>query len=135
MSAPEQRNNTRVYSRENFLSLYLPAIVLALGQGVAAPALPIFAKSFDVTFGTASLVFIVYMVGAMLATIPTGYLIDRIGRRKIVLAGPILLGVSSLLVATSQSFEMLLLWRLVGGAAQQMWQLARLAMIADTGGD
>src|SRR4051812_41317595 len=130
MSAPEQRNNTRVYSRENFLSLYLPAIVLGLGQGVASPAIPIFAKSFDVTFGTASLVFIVYMVGAMLATIPTGYLIDRIGRRKIVLAGPILLGLSSFMVASAQSFEMLLLWRLVGGAAQQMWQLGRLAMIA-----
>ena len=135
MSAPDQRSNTRVYSRENFLSLYLPAIVLGLGQGVASPAIPIFAKSFDVTFGTASLVFIVYMVGAMLATVPTGYLIDRIGRRKIVLAGPILLGLSSFMVAGAQSFEMLLLWRLVGGGAQQMWQLARLAMIADTGGD
>ena len=38
MSAPNQRSNTRVYSRENFLSLYLPAIVLGLGQGVASPA-------------------------------------------------------------------------------------------------
>jgi MFS family permease len=135
MSAPDQRTNTRVYSRENFLSLYLPAIVLGLGSGVASPAIPIFAKSFGVSFGTASLVFIVYLLGAMLATVPTGYLIDRIGRRKMVLAGPILLGISSLFVASANSFETLLLWRLVGGAAQQMWQLARLAMIADTGGD
>jgi MFS family permease len=135
MSAPDERGNTSIYSRENILSLYLPAIILGLGTGVAAPAIPVYAKSFDVSFGTASLVFIVYLAGGMLAAIPTGFLIDRIGRRKVLLAGPILLGISSILVATAQSFELLLLWRLVGGAAQQMWQIARLAMIADTGGD
>ncbi len=135
MSAPEQRKDTSLYSRESFLSLYLPAIILGLGTGIAAPAIPVYAKSFDVSFGTASLVFIVYLVGGMVATIPTGFLIDRIGRRKIVLAGPILLGISSILVATASTFELLLAYRLLGGAAQQMWTLARLAMISDTGAE
>ena len=50
-------------SRETLLSLYVPAFILSLGTGIAAPALPIFAKSFGVSFGVASLVLIVYSVG------------------------------------------------------------------------
>ena len=114
--------------------MYLPAVTLALGTGIAAPAIPVFAKSFDVSVGTASLVFIVHMLGGLVAAIPTGYLADRVGRRKIVLTGPLLVALSSFLVATSQSFEQLLVYRFIGGAAQQMWMLARLAIVADTGG-
>ena len=49
-------------SRQNILSLYLPAVTLALGTGIAAPAIPVFARSFNVSVGTASLVFIVNMM-------------------------------------------------------------------------
>ncbi|MPZ15156.1 MAG: MFS transporter, partial [Chloroflexi bacterium] len=135
MSVDDQRTNTRVLSRENILSIYVPAIVLSLGNGIAIPAIPVFAESFGVSFGQASLVFIIHMVGGMASTLPTGLLVDRIGRRKVILAGPLLVAISSLLTATAQSFELLLLYRFIGGWAQQMWMLSRLAHIADTGGD
>lgn len=120
---------------ESFLSLYLPAFTLALGTGIAAPALPVYAKSFDISFGVASLVVIVHLFGAVAATIPTGFLIDRVGRRKILLLGPILTAASSVLTATAGSFPELLVYRFVGGWALGMWSLARLAIITDTGGD
>ena len=119
-------------SRENLLSLYVPAFILSLGTGIAAPAIPIFAKSFGVSFGVASLIIIVHSVGELLSTLPTGYLVDRIGRRKIVLAGPLLTAVASFLVATARSFPQLLLYRFLGGWATQMWMLGRLVVIADT---
>ena len=62
------------------LSIYLPAFILATGVSIAAPALPLFAKSFQVDFGTASLVVIVNQVGSAMSTLPTGYLIDLFGR-------------------------------------------------------
>lgn len=131
--AQEQQPSPRLLSRENVLSLYLPAVTLGLGSGIAAPALPVFAKSFDVGVGAASWVFTMYMVGGLVATIPIGYLVDRIGRRKILLSGPVLVGLASFLTATAQSFPELLLYRFLGGAAQQMWMMARLAMITDVG--
>ncbi len=131
----EQRTNTRVLSRENILSLYLPAATLALGAGIAIPALPVYVKSFDVSFGVASQVFVAHMLGGLLASIPTGFLVDRFGRRKVVLLGPVLVALSSFLTASAQSFPELLVYRFLGGWAQQMWMLGRLAMIADTGGD
>ncbi len=106
---------------------------MALATGIAAPAIPVFSKSFDVSFEVASLVFTANLLGGAVSTLPTGYLVDRIGRRKIILAGPVLLAVSSVLTANAQSFTELLAYRFVGGWAQNMWMLGRLAMIADTG--
>ncbi len=36
------------YSRKSFLSIYLPAITLAIGSGIVIPVIPVFARSFDV---------------------------------------------------------------------------------------
>lgn len=124
-----------IYSRQNFLSIYIPAMTLAVGTGIVIPALPVYAKSFGVSFEVASLVIIVHQLGVTLSSLPIGLLLDRLGRRKILLTGPFLLAVSSVLVITAQSFPVLLLYRFIGGVGQQMWHLSRLAMIADTGAD
>ena len=69
-------------STDTVLSLYVPAFVLATGVGIAIPALPLYAKSFEIDFGMASLVVIVHQLGATVSTVPTGYLIDRVGGRR-----------------------------------------------------
>ncbi len=117
------------------LSLYLPAFILGLGTSIAAPAIPVYARSFDVSFGVAALVLVANGLGSAAATLPIGYLLDRIGRRKIVLAGPLLTALTSFLVAAAQSFPELLIYRFIAGWALQMWVLGRLAMITDRGGD
>ncbi len=124
-----------MYTRQNFLSIYLPSVALAIGTGIVVPALPVYARSFGVPFEVASLVIIVQQVGHTLSAFPTGMLMDRVGRRKIVLAGPLLLALSSILVATAGSFPELLAYRFIGGIGEQMWRVGRLTMIADTGGD
>jgi MFS family permease len=134
MTASTQGEGTRILSRQSFLSLYLPAMILALGTGIALPALPVYARSFDVSLGVASLALAASGAGGLAAGFPTGLLLDRIGRRRVILAGPILTAVASLLVANAQSFPELLAFRFVGGMAMQMWMLGRLAIIADTGG-
>ena len=122
-------------SRYHLLTLYIPAVVLALGHGVAAPAIPIFAKSFGTSFGVASLVIVVHTLGSLVSTVPTGFLLDRLGRRPILLSGPILAALSSFLIATARSFPALLFYRFIGGWATQMWRQSRLALIADRGMD
>ncbi|MEK7216898.1 MAG: MFS transporter, partial [Chloroflexota bacterium] len=119
-------------SLQQTLSLYTPALVLALGNGIIAPALPVYVRSFNVTFAVAALAIVLYQAGAFVCAFPTGYLLDKIGRRPILLAGPIILAVTSLLIAFSETFEQLLVLRFIGGAAEQMWMMARLAVISDT---
>jgi MFS family permease len=135
MSEAQPPDGATESRRHQVLSLYLPAFILGLGTSIAAPAIPVYARSFEVSFGVAALVLVANGLGAAAATLPTGYLLDRIGRRKIVLAGPLLTALTSFLTATAQSFPELLLYRFIAGWALQMWILGRLAMITDRGGD
>ena len=112
--------------------LHLPAIALGFGMGATVPVVPEFAKSFGVGPGQASLVFVATMLGGLIASVPIGYLLDKIGRRRILILGPALTALSAFLTATAGSFELLLLYRFIGGCGTQMWTLSRLTMIADT---
>jgi MFS family permease len=99
---------------------------------MVAPVIPVFTKSFGIGVDAASLVFVAYSAGALAATFPAGYLMDKIGRRPVLLAGPLLTAVGSFMTPFSQSFFELLIWRFVVGAASQLWQQGRVLVIADT---
>jgi MFS family permease len=106
--------------------------VLSLGQSMVAPVIPNLTRSFGVGLAEASLVFVAFSAGAVVATFPAGYLMDKIGRRPVLLAGPILEAVGSFMTPFSHSFPELLFWRFLVGAAGQLWQQGRLLVIADT---
>ena len=91
-------------SWDALLSTYLPAMILALGTGIALPALPTLAKSFGVSFGLASGVVTAFLIGNLVGTIPSGWLIDRFGRRPVLIAGPLLTAAMGFLVAGTHSF-------------------------------
>jgi MFS family permease len=129
----EKNDTGGVLSLFQLLTLYFPALILALGYSIATPAIPVFAKSFDTGFGVAALVIVVHSLGGLVAAVPTGFLVDRLGRRPMLFAGPILMAASSCLTAVAQTFIQLLLFRFLGGVAMQMWRQARLAIIADVG--
>jgi MFS family permease len=106
--------------------------MLALGQSMVAPVIPGLTKSFGIGVDAASLVFVAFSVGALVATFPAGYLMDKIGRRPVLLAGPLLTAVGSFMTPFSHTFFELLFWRFVVGAAIQIWQQGRVLVIADT---
>lgn len=111
-------------------STYLPALVLALGTGIALPSLPTLAQSFGVSFGVASGVVTAFLLGNLAGTIPSGWLIDRFGRRPVIIAGPLLTSAIAFLVAGTHSFPELLILRFFNGLAAQMWVMARLTAIS-----
>src|SRR5215469_6964297 len=117
-------------SWDALISTYLPALVLAIGTGVALPAVPTLAKSFNVSFGVASGVVTAFVLGNVAGTIPSGWLIDRFGRRIVLIAGPLLTAATACLIAFVHSFPELLVLRFFGGCAAQMWVMARLAAIS-----
>jgi MFS family permease len=120
----------RAVSWDTFLATYLPAFILALGTGIALPAVPTLAKSFNVSFGIASGVLIFFMLGNVAGTMPSGWLIDRFGRRPVLFAGPLLTAAAALATAFAHSFGEVLVLRFLSGMAAQMWTVARLAAIS-----
>ena len=119
-----------------FLTLHLPAISIGLGMGLTAVVLPDLTKSLGEGVGAAIGVFVVYQAGTVVAPLPTGYLIDRIGRRPLLLAGPVIVAISSFLIAwvaaNDGSIAEFLVYRFIGGIGEQMWMLSRITVIADT---
>jgi len=129
----EKHDSAGILSPQQLLTLYFPAFVFALGYSIATPVIPVLAKSFDTGFGIASLVIVLHALGGLVASVPAGFLVDRVGRRPILLGGPLLMAASSWLTAAAQSFPELLAYRFIGGGAMEMWRQARLAIIADVG--
>jgi len=128
-----KRDSGGIFSRDQFLTLYFPAFVFALGASIATPAIPVFAKSFDTGFAVASLVIVMHAFGGLVAAVPCGFFIDHFGRRVILIAAPLLMALASALTGVAASFAQLLAYRFIGGAAMEMWRQARLAMVADVG--
>jgi MFS family permease len=84
------------------------------------PAIPSLAKSFGVSFGLATGVVIAFLLGGVAGTIPSGWLSDRFGRRRIMVVGPLLTAAMAFLVATAQTFPEILAYRFLDGFAAQM---------------
>jgi MFS family permease len=129
-SATPPRGVAKAVSWEALLSTYAPALLLALGAGIVLPVIPALAQSFDVSFGVASGVITAFLIGNVAATLPSGWLIDRFGRRPVAIAGPLLAAAMSLAIVFAESFTQLLVLRFLAGAATQMWLMARLAAIS-----
>jgi MFS family permease len=127
-----QDKSSNPLSWNSVLSLYVPGMLLMLGSSMVAPVIPVYAKSFDVSLSTAAWVFVAWAAGSVVATFPTGYLMDKIGRRPVVLSGPIIAAVAAFLTPHAGTFYELLFWRFLSGVAQQVWQQGRLAVITDS---
>lgn len=122
------------FARNQFVfSLLLPAILLGTGRGFTLPVLPLIARDdFGVGVAGASLLVIAPMTGGVLSTLPTGYIIDRFGRRVTLVGAPLLSSASAFMAFLAGSYWEFLLYLAIGGMAQQMWQMSRLAAIADS---
>jgi MFS family permease len=127
---PAGAPKSKALSWHSFVSTYLPALILALGTGIALPAVPTLAKSFGVDFSVASGVVTAFLLGNLAGTLPSGWLIDRVGRRPVMIAGPILTAAIAFLCAYAFSFTELLTLRFLDGVAAQMWLMGRLAAIS-----
>lgn len=123
---------SKAVSWHTFLATYLPALLLSTGLGIALPAIPKLASSFGVSFGIASGVITAYLIGVLVAAVPSGWLVDRFGRRPVLIAGPILAAAAAFAIAGSQSFAVLLALRFAGGVANQFWLTSRLSLISHT---
>ena len=130
----EAQQKLGFFKRNEFVfSLLLPAILLGTGRGFTLPVLPLIAKdTFSAGVAGASLMVIAPLAGGVLSTLPTGYIIDRFGRRVSLIAAPLISSGSAFMVFFANSYWEFLLYLTIGGVAQQMWQMSRLAAIADS---
>jgi MFS family permease len=110
------------------------AFAVALGYGIAAPALPVYARTFGVSAFLASAVISGFALMRLLSATPAGLMVDRFGERRIMSIGIWVVAGSSLLTALAQSFGQLLVLRGVGGIGSSMFTVSAMALLLRTAG-
>ena len=124
------------------LPVYVPSLLLSAGQGILVPTLPLFTQQqFEVNFSLVSLVVAGAGLGTLLGDVPAGMLIERWGRKPVMVAGTIAAAIATFLMGTTPllagafglfpAFALLVLLRLIAGIGSAMWNLSRMAYIAD----
>jgi MFS family permease len=118
------------------LAVLSAAFLFNLGQGVLRPAMPLYMQHvFAATYRMVTLIPMVFGAGKWVASLPTGYLLDRLGRRRLMLTGLLVIAgcdVGSVLV---ERFGVFLGWRALAGFGWAMFAtVATTAMIDASAG-
>ena len=105
------------------------AFCVALGFGIVAPAIPLFAKSFGVSTTAASAVISVFALMRFVSSPGAGWLVNRLGERSTLATGLGIVAVSSALAGLSNDFVHLLVLRGIGGIGSSMFTVSSLALL------
>lgn len=106
------------------------AICVALGFGILAPAVPVFARDFGVGRTAAALVVSMFAAARMASAFGVGRLVDSWGSRPVLGAGLVIVAVSSGVAGLSQNYLQLLLLRGAGGVGSAMFTVASASLMA-----
>jgi len=103
--------------------------VIAAGFGLVAPALPTFARSFNVSVTAASVVVSSFAVARLLFAPASGRLVTALGERRVYLAGITIVAISTGACAFAANYWQLLIFRSLGGIGSTMFTVSAIALL------
>lgn len=103
--------------------------VIAAGFGLVAPALPTFARSFNVSVTAASVVISAFAVARLVFAPASGRLITVLGERRVYLTGISIVAVTTGACAFAADYWQLLIFRSVGGIGSTMFTVSAIALL------
>lgn len=104
-------------------------VVVAFGYGVVAPVLPQYARQFGVSIGAATFIITAFAVMRLAAAPPAGWLVQRMGERRVYISGLLIVAVSTAACAFAQTFGQLLAFRSAGGLGSAMFTVSALGLM------
>ncbi|PQD99694.1 MFS transporter [Mycobacterium sp. EPG1] len=109
--------------------LVVANFVVALGYGVVAPVLPQYARHFGVSIAAATFVITAFAVMRLVGAPPAGFLVQRMGERRVYTSGLIIVAVSTGACAFAETYWQLLLFRSLGGVGSAMFTVSALGLM------
>lgn len=104
--------------------LVFASFFVAVGFGIIAPTLPLFARSFGVNNAQVGSIVAAFAFARFTSGLISGKLVDHFGERLVYSIGIGFVAVSSAAAAAAQSYEQLLLFRAAGGLGSSMFSVA-----------
>ncbi|WP_132430135.1 MFS transporter [Pseudonocardia endophytica] len=105
------------------------SFTVAVGYGIVAPVLPVFARSFDVGLTATSTVIGAFAVVRILFAPLSGRLVEKLGELPLLFLGLLIVGVSSLACAAATEFWQLLVFRAAGGIGSTFFTVSSDLML------
>jgi MFS family permease len=109
------------------LSLYVPTLILSFAAGMLIPVMPLYARSFEISYALVGVVLAAQGIGNLLTDIPAGILLGRLGHRWTMVLGVGTLGLAMLAMSWARSPFELVVYGLVAGVGNAMWNISRHA--------
>jgi YNFM family putative membrane transporter len=114
------------------LALYLTGLAAFVGLYLPQPILPLLSREYDVDVQRAALIVSATVFGIAVASPVIGLLADRFGRRRMVMAGSLLLALSTAASAWAPTFESLVAFRFLQGLLLPMLFAAGVAYVSES---
>jgi len=119
----------------SYRTLILISCLAGLGCFTAAnmriPILPLYARSLGVGAIGIGIINSLYMMAAATLSMPLGILSDRLGRKRLVLAGILVTALSSLLLALSRNFPQIMIVNAFAGFGIGAFTPTMMSFVAD----
>jgi len=94
--------------------------VIMLGFGIVAPILPLFARSFGVSYGAAGLLISAFAFTRLAFDLFAGPFVDRWGEQRSSIMALLFVALSSFLTALAPNFPLAVIFRAAGGAGSAL---------------
>jgi MFS family permease len=102
---------------------------VALGFGVVAPAIPLFARSFGIGTTAVGLAISAFAFFRFVSAFSGGTLVERFGERRVLAAGLVIVAVTTGLAGLAGNFPLFLGLRAAGGVGSAMFSVAALSLL------
>jgi len=112
-------------------SLYAPAVMATLGNGILVPILPLYAAGFEISYGLIGLILAAEALGTLLGDVPTGMIQRRIGNKQVMVIGFVVMIISVLLLFVAESIWVVFVLRLISGVGKAMYGVSMHIYIAN----
>ncbi len=124
---PHRRERTLTHA-----AVLAAAFLFNLGQGVLRPTMPLYLQTvFAANYRMVTWIPTVFGAGKWIASLPTGYLQDRIGRRPLMACGLSLIACCDVLSVMAPTYVAFLGWRALAGVGWAMFAtVATATMVA-----
>jgi len=109
--------------------LVFASFFVAVGFGIIAPTIPLFAKSFGVNNAQVGSIISAFALARFASGLISGKFVDKFGERLVFTVGIAFVALSSFAAALAQSYEQLLIFRAAGGLGSSMFSVAAGSMI------
>ncbi len=117
--------------RSVFASLCAMVFLVNLGRVIYAPLLEPFRATFDASAGEVGLLATLAWIGSASLRFPTGYLLTKFPRHRLVLASGLVLAGSSAFAATATSLEVLYAGALLMGVASGVYFVSANPLVSE----